>query len=34
MLVEVGMQTKKVYENEFEKKFIEETEEYYHSESN
>ncbi len=34
MLVEVGMSSKKVYEQEFEKRFIEETEEYYNLESN
>jgi len=34
MLVEVGLSSKKVYEQEFEKPFIKETEEYYKAESN
>jgi len=34
MLVEVGMNNKKIYESEFEKVFIQETENYYKVESN
>jgi hypothetical protein len=34
MLVEVGISNKKIYESEFEKKFIEETQHYYRNESN
>ena len=34
MLVEVGMSNKKIYEVEFEKVFIQETENYYKVESN
>ena len=34
MLVEVGMSSKKIYETEFEKVFILETENYYRIESN
>lgn len=34
MLVEVGISSKKIYENEFEKVFIQETQNYYRVESN
>lgn len=34
MLVEVGISNKKVYEQEFERPFIKETESYYKQESN
>ena len=34
MLVEVGISSKKVYEHEFERPFIRETESYYRQESN
>jgi len=34
MLVEVGISSKKIYENEFEKVFIAETQSYYRMESN
>ena len=34
MLVEVGINNKKIYEQEFEKPFIHETQQYYQIESN
>lgn len=34
MLVEIGISSKKIYENEFEKLFIAETQSYYKIESN
>ncbi len=34
MLVEIGLSNKKIYEHEFEKVFISETQNYYHVESN
>jgi len=33
MLVEVGISSKKIYENEFEKLFVQETQAYYRGES-